>query len=184
MIYSLTLVQAGLAAGLLLVAAHALALWKRDGCRAFLEKLPRSRPLGLLLLGVAAVWSFLLVWGMDLGEFAAMRGVMLVAIAGGAVLAAVYVPEFLAVRALGMLVLLAAEPLLGAAAIRPEPSRLFVVVLAYVWVVAGLFWVGMPYVLRDQIHWVLAVPARYAAAAWAGLACGALLVFCALVFWM
>jgi hypothetical protein len=184
MIYPVTLAQAGLAAGLLLAGAHALALWKSEGSRRFLENFPRSRPLGVLLLGLAAVWSFLLVWGMDLGEFASMRGAMLAAIAVGAVLAAVYVPEFLAVRALGMLALLAAEPLLGAAAMRPELSRLLVVVLAYLWVVAGLFWVGMPFLLRDQIQWVLAVPGRLPAAAWAGLAYGALLLVCSLAFWL
>ncbi len=36
---------------------------------------------------------------------------------------------------------------------RYEPSRLLVTVLAYLLVVAGLFWVTMPYLLRDQINW-------------------------------
>ena len=69
--------------------------------------------------------------------------------------------EFLAVRALGILCLLAAEPLLDAAFFRYEPSRLLVTVFAYLMVVAGLFWVTMPYLLRDQI----AVESRGARAA-------------------
>src|SRR6202023_1251532 len=64
-----------------------------------------------------------------------------------------FVDEFLAVRALGILCLLAAEPLLEAAFFRYETSRLIVTVLAYLLVVAGLFWVTMPYLLRDQINW-------------------------------
>src|SRR5207237_5921402 len=63
------------------------------------------------------------------------------------------VDEFLAVRALGILCLLAVEPLLDAAFLRYETSRLLVTVFAYVLVVAGLFWVTMPYLLRDQINW-------------------------------
>jgi len=57
------------------------------------------------------------------------------------------------VRALGILCLLAAEPLLDAAFLRYETSRLLVTVFAYLLIVAGLFWVTMPYLLRDQINW-------------------------------
>ena len=64
-----------------------------------------------------------------------------------------FVDEFLAVRALGILCLLAAEPLLDAAFLRYETSRLLVTVLAYLLIVAGLFWVTIPYLLRDQINW-------------------------------
>ena len=56
-------------------------------------------------------------------------------------------------RALGILCLLAAEPLLDAAFLRYETSRLLVTVFAYLLIVAGLFWVTMPYLLRDQINW-------------------------------
>ena len=61
--------------------------------------------------------------------------------------------EFLAARALGILFLLAAEPLLNAAFFRTESSRLLVTVFAYLLIVIGLFWVTMPYLLRDQINW-------------------------------
>ena len=64
-----------------------------------------------------------------------------------------FVDEFLAVRALGILCLLAAEPLLDAAFLRYETSRLLITVFAYALIVAGLFWVAIPYVLRDQINW-------------------------------
>ncbi|MEZ5328982.1 MAG: hypothetical protein R3F19_28385 [Verrucomicrobiales bacterium] len=35
-------------------------------------------------------------------------------------------------------------------------TRLLLPLLAYAWIIIGLFWVGMPYVLRDQIAWVSA----------------------------
>jgi len=57
--------------------------------------------------------------------------------------------------------LLAAEPLLDAAFFRYEASRLFVTVFAYLLVVAGLFWVTMPYLLRDQITWSTRNSARW-----------------------
>jgi hypothetical protein len=72
-----------------------------------------------------------------------------------------FVDEFLAVRALGILCLLAAEPLLEAAFFRYETSRLFLTVFAYLLVLAGLFWVTMPYLLRDQINWSAQSNARW-----------------------
>ena len=112
--------------------------------------------MGTLLIALAAIWSFLLIQSMDLGEFARLRNPMLVAIVVGAFLSWKYVEEFLAVRAMGMLALLAAEPLLEAAFMRHETSRLLLVVLAYVWIINGLFWVGMPWIMRDQIAWLTA----------------------------
>ena len=67
---------------------------------------------------------------------------------------------------------LAAEPMLEAAFLRPETSRLLVVTLAYVWAVLGMFYVGTPYVLRDQIAWLSKSPQRWTGAAIAGLAYG------------
>ena len=107
---------------------------------------------------------------------------MLLGIVAGAVLSWIYVPEFLAVRALGMLLLLAAEPLLESAVLRNEPSRLLLVVLAYAWVIAGLFNVGMPYLLRDALQWLTARPIRLKSGALAGAAYGLALVVCAVAF--
>jgi hypothetical protein len=38
--------------------------------------------------------------------------------------------------------------------LRYETSRLLVTVFAYLLIVAGLFWVAIPYILRDQINWL------------------------------
>ncbi|MEI6279575.1 MAG: hypothetical protein WCQ16_09375 [Verrucomicrobiae bacterium] len=183
MIYQLPLFVTGLAAGILLVFSHAFALAREEFCIARAGIFPRSRPAATALLAVAAFWSFLLVNSIDLGEFSPLRNVMLVAIVAGAVLSWIYVPEFLAARALGMLLLLAAEPLLESAVLRTEPTRLLLVVLAYAWVIAGLFFVGMPYLLRDAITWVTANPLRWKAAAAGGMAWGIALVLCALLLW-
>jgi len=64
-----------------------------------------------------------------MGEFSGFRRPLLIALPIGYVLVLRFVDEFLAVRALGILCLLAAEPLLGAAFLRYETSRLVVTVL-------------------------------------------------------
>jgi len=88
-----------------------------------------------------------------MGEFSSFRRPLMIALPIGYVLVLRFVEEFLAVRALGILCLLAAEPLLEAAFFRYETTRLFLAVLAYLLIVAGLCWVTMPYLLRDQINW-------------------------------
>jgi hypothetical protein len=183
MIYSFTLQTVGLVTGVALLAVHIIALWRSGETRRWLKQFPRSRTLGTLLIAIAAIWSFLLMRGMDLGEFARLRSLMLVAIVAGAFLAWRYVEEFLAVRAIGMLALLAAEPLLEAAFMREETTRLLLVLLAYVWIVNGLFWVGMPWLMRDQIAWLTAKTPRYHAAAWAGLLYSSALILSALFLW-
>ena len=176
MIYSFDLKTVLLAVGLLLIAAHAFALLRPKATRDFLKALPRSRGVGTVLLVIVTVWAGLLVKNIDLGEFSNLRPKLLMVIPVAAVLSWMYVEEFLAARCLGMLVLLAAEPVLEAAFLRPETSRLFLVTLAYVWVSFALFWVGMPYTLRDQIAWVSKSDGRWKVAALAGIGYGAILL--------
>ncbi|MEI8312699.1 MAG: hypothetical protein WCH98_18260 [Verrucomicrobiota bacterium] len=183
MIYHLSLQTTGLAAGILLILTHVFALARPEQTVAWAKAFPRSRGASTVLVAIAAVWSFLLVQSIDLGEFSQLRNIMLMAIIAGAVLSWIYVPEFLAVRSLGMILLLASEPLLESAVLRHENSRLLLVVLAYAWVIAGLFYVGMPYLLRDAIQWVTAERNRLKFGALAGAAYGLALVVCALFFW-
>jgi hypothetical protein len=82
-----------------------------------------------------------------------------------------------------MLALLAAEPVLSAAFLRPEITRLLVVIIAYVWLTLGLFWVGMPYILRDQIHWITRTGSRFRALTLAGLVYGLVVLVCAVAIY-
>ena len=153
MIYDLTLQTAGMVAGSLLVLLTLPGFFKPALVQNWLKRFPRSGIAGIVLLSLVLVWSFWLLATMEMGEFSSFRRPLMIVLPIGYVLVLRFVEEFLAVRALGILCLLAAEPLLEAAFFRYETSRLFVTVLAYLLIVAGLFWVTMPYLLRDQINW-------------------------------
>ena len=153
MMYDLSLRTAGILAGVFLLLVSLAGLVVPASIRVSLTKLPRSRVLGAVLLTIAFIWSFWLLYTMEMGEFSGFRRPLLIALPIGYALVLRFVNEFLAVRALGMLCLLAAEPLLEAAFLRYEPSRLLVTVFAYILIVNGLFWVTMPYLLRDHIAW-------------------------------
>ena len=182
MIYDFSLRTVGLGTGLILLAAHALALAAPAWTVAKLREFPRSRVAGIVLCSLAAVWAFWLAATMDLGEFSPNRTLICGVVIAGAVMVPLFAEEFLSVRALGILALLAAEPLLGAAFLQPEQTRLFVVVLAYAWAIAGLLFVGAPYVLRDAIGWVSASSVRYRVLAWSGILYGLLLIVVSLLF--
>ncbi|OLB00581.1 MAG: hypothetical protein AUH08_08205 [Verrucomicrobia bacterium 13_2_20CM_54_12] len=151
-IYHLSLQAVGIIAGVLLVLISLPGLLKPNLAGAA-QKFPRSHMAGVFLLTICLVWTFWLLATIQMGEFSAFRRPLLIALPIGYGLVLRFVGEFLAVRALGILCLLAAEPLLDAAFLRYETSRLLVTVLAYLLILGGLFWVAIPYVLRDQITW-------------------------------
>ena len=153
MIYHLSLQTAGYIAGLILLLFGLWGLVQPATSQAAARNLPRSRVAGFVLLTIAFFWSFWLLATMEMGEFSSFRKPLLFILPVGFLLVLRFVDEFLAARALGILFLLAAEPLLDAAFFRNERSRLLVTTFAYVLIVAGLFWVTMPYLLRDQINW-------------------------------
>lgn len=153
MIYHLSLHTVGMIAGAFLTLIGFIGLVKPDFANV-VRRFPRSRVAGIVLLTICLAWTFWLLATIQMGEFSSFRRPLLIALPIGYVLALRFVDEFLAVRALGILCLLAAEPLLGAAFLRYETSRLAVTAFAYLLIVAGLFWVAIPYILRDHINWI------------------------------
>ena len=181
--YGLSLKLVGVVVGLLLIGGHVYALLREGAVRRWLTALPRSYKLGVAILSVDFVWVFLLMLNMDWGEFYNLRLPLLALLPVFFILTIRYVDEFLAVRALGIFTLLVATPILEAAFLKPPASRLLVVTLAYVYLVLGMFWIGMPHLLRDQIGWVLRSAMRWKAAVLGGIAYGVVVLFCALVWY-
>jgi len=181
MIYHLSLRVAGILAGLFLLFVSVPGLMMPASVRKFVIALPRSRGMGIIFLSLAFIWSFWLLMTMEMGEFSSFRRPLLIGLPIGYFLVLRFVEEFLAVRALGILFLLAAEPLLEAAFLRYEASRLLVTVFAYILIIAGLIWVTMPYLLRDHINWSTRSPGRWQALNVLALLYGAAILTFALI---
>ncbi|MFN2541207.1 MAG: hypothetical protein ABR514_03440 [Chthoniobacterales bacterium] len=175
MIYHFSLRSVGIVAGAFLVLISLPGLLKPD-LAGVAQKFPRSRVAGIVLLTVDLVWTLWLLATIEMGEFAAFRKPLLIAVPIGYILALLFVDEFLAVRALGILCLLVAEPLLDAAFLRYEMSRLLVTIFAYLLIVAGLFWVMIPYILRDKIDWAARSAGRWRLLHGAALIYGAVIL--------
>ena len=173
----------GIILGVWLIASHAIALTKPDLVKPWLKGFPRNEKIGTVLVIIAFAWTFV-VWScMDLGEFFKIEKPVQMILVAGCVGVIVYVKEFLAVRSLGFLMILAAAPILDSAFLKEPQTRLLIVALAYVIALKGMFWVGMPYLMRDQINWVLAKDKRYQIGAIAGAVYGLVVLVCAVVRW-
>ncbi|HEY2712517.1 MAG TPA: hypothetical protein VGI60_08390 [Chthoniobacterales bacterium] len=177
MIYDFSLHAVGLVAGTILILLSLLAFF--SPVQNVLPHFPRSKVSGVVLLTIDLIWSFWLLATMEMGEFSNFRRPLLIALPVGFILVLQFVNEFLAVRALGILCLLVAEPILDAAFLKPETSRLLVTVLAYLIIVAGLIWVTMPYLLRDQINWGTRDSTRWRLISGLGFVFGAAILVCA-----
>lgn len=189
----LPLFGTGIVLGLWLIGLHLLFLLKGPAVQVYLRKFHRNHQIGQILLGFGMIWFWLLVatpgpgllhsLAMNLGEFDKAKPFLRIAVPVSIVLVAFAVKEFLAVRALGLVGLMAAAPLLAAAFQEPPASRLLIPIFAYVLIIKSLYWVGMPYLFRDLVSWATASQSRWKMLCMAGLAYGVLVLACAFLFW-
>jgi len=183
----------GVVLGIWLVCSHALMLAKPAMVQGWLKTFPRHVLSGQIILGIGLAWFWLLVapegmgklsaLRMDLGEFNNIKPILRLLVPASLVLVSISVRDFLAVRALGLLGLMVAAPLLDAAFLKDPSSRLLVPIFAYALLTKSMFWVGMPYLFRDAVTWVTAKPTRWFAASFLGLAYGVATLVCAFAFW-
>jgi len=179
----LTLKQVAILLGLGLIATHVAAYLKPEPVKAWLAKFPRNHQFGRIMLIVTAVWSFWLVSYMDLGEFYNLQRMGQILVPVGCFLVIQYVDDFLAVRSTGVLLMLMAGPVLNASVFQQPVSALLLPTLAYVWVFVGMFWVGMPYLARDWVNWLLTPgKRRFERGCIAGICYGALMFLFALFY--
>lgn len=185
---------AGYALAAWLIIFHLWMLVKKKQAQNFLVKFPRNIPLGSVMLGVGMFWFWLLIvpgmegnslgfLAMDLGEFNAAKKYMVIAVPVAAYLMIAYVQEFIAVRALGLLALMSAAPLLYSCFGDWPTGKLLLPIYGYAMLTAGLFMVGSPYLLRDAINWVVKDDKRWIACAASGLIYGIAVLACTILYW-
>ena len=189
----LSLFTVGLILAVWLIGSHALMLAKPEMVQGFLKRFPRDPMIGQVLLGIGLAWFWLLIapeglgklsaLAMDLGEFNGAKPMLRILVPVSLFLVATSVRDFLAVRALGVVGLMVASPLLESAFLKDPSSRLLIPIYAYALLTASMFWVGMPYLFRDAVTWATANPGRWRLLSLAGLGYGLATLVCAFAFW-
>lgn len=193
---SLSLSTVGILVGLYLVLTHALMLAKPEPAKTLLKKLPRNYNAGIYTMAIGLIWFWLLVapdlrgtfsWlgnlSMDLGEFNFLKKYLQIIVPVVCVGLIMQVREFLFVRGLGVVALMAAAPILESAFLKEPGSRVLLSLFAYVLLTKGMFWIGMPYTFRDAVNWATKTDERWRGLAGGGLAYGILVLILSLTAW-
>lgn len=150
----MTLFQATLFTGIVLIAFGAHFLWHGVRSAPSVQAFPRSRIAAYILLGTAAAWFLYKVTQLgpaDFGQYKNWLFALFLVVAMGSFY---YVPDFLAVRGLAALILLSAGILLDAAYMEEPTARLFLVSFVYVAIVTALILGANPYKMRDFLEWL------------------------------
>ena len=159
----MTLFLATLLPGLFLVLLGAVLCWNGAPLAAKARALPRSRDAAWVLFGAGAAWFLWRVSQLREADLIFFQKPTLLMVAFGvlAILALFYASDFLAVRGLAILMLLAAEPLLYAAYMEwTHPQRLLMVTAVYIGLAAALYLAAYPFRLRDFFEWLFRTPGR------------------------
>lgn len=179
----MSLTLATLLPGLLLILLGAALLSGHSAVKASLLTFPRSSTATMVLFGAGSLWFLYRVWHLSNADFGEYRVILFLAFAVIAALSFKYVPDFLAVRGLAILMLLGATPLLGAAYMEYDhPQRLFMVTLVYVGIALALYFGAVPYRMRDFLGWLFRLPRRSRVAGACCLGYGVLLAIVAFTY--
>lgn len=144
--------------GLLILGA---AIWKNPpSFEKKLRTLHRSQNATLVLLVMATLW---VLWNVlhlaeaDFGKYKFYLFAFFLCISIGAWF---FVPDFLGIRALSVILLLISGQLLQSAFFEEPGSRLLLVGFAYFVIVLSLYWAVVPYRFRDWVFALYNQPSR------------------------
>ncbi len=183
---------AGYVLAIALIASHLWMVRKPATAKAFFKDFPRNIKLGRIFMAVGLFWFWLLIvpanifsspLAMDLQDFNSLKIIMVFVVPLAGYLVVTECTEFLALRGLGLCLLMAAAPLLAAAWQEPHTLKNLIPLYAYAMIIKGLIMVGMPYVTRDLISWASASDSRFKMVSIAGLGYGVVILLCSIIFW-
>lgn len=184
---------AGLVLGLGLVVVHLVAWLWRDRVQVAVRGSVYNEGLGVVAMGLAMLWFYLLVGPEGMGvvsalrvnltDFEGIRWLLQLACPAFLILMVLYVKQFLFARALGVLGLLVVAPFLAAAYLKDPMTRLLIPVWAYFVIAVSCVLVLRPYLYRDAVAWMTAQQTRWTVACVLGVGYGVILTLCAIVWY-
>ncbi len=148
------------ALGLIVALPHVYGVTKPGAFAALARKFPRHTTLGWGLMLAATAWFLCYVSQENVTDFASMKKVFYLVFAGVGIGTCIFVQDFLPVRGLAALLLLAAKLMVDSARWVDSEWRLLITAWAYVWIIAGMWFTISPWRLRDLIHWSVATERR------------------------
>ncbi len=162
--------------GVIFILPNIYGYFRPAAFGAAVRKFPRSEPWGWLFMLAGTAWFVWIVQETPLAEFDAFKKHFLVGFTAVGVLTCFFVKDFLAVRGLSVVGLLLAKVVIEKFRWLDTDWRLYPIAIAYLWVLAGMWFAISPWRLRDILEWELASDGRIRLLCGVRVAMGALWV--------
>ncbi len=126
-----------------------------------LKAIPRSQTAAVIFFGLAAIWFLYVLSGLSPADEIVPKKFLIIGFGLVSLLSFYYAPDFLAVRGLCALMLLAASPILAAGFMNFEHGQIVLYKIAvFIGILLALYLGWMPYKARDFLNWLFVRPTR------------------------
>lgn len=125
-----------------------------DEFKSLAFKFLRSKNAAIVLFGSGGLWFLWILYNLAQADFGDYKFILMAIFGGAGLLAFKYLSDFLSVRGLCVVMLLALRQFIDSAFMLDIPSRLVMVSIAYICVVAFIYFGCLPYRMRDFFEWL------------------------------
>lgn len=172
----MSLFQSTICTGVILVLLGAFLLFFRQHSESLFKGALRSKIAAIILMGLGSAFFLIKVTHLGDADLGKYKDWLFVGFFLVAFLSFFTVPDFLPVRGLAILLLLASDAVLDSAYMREPQLRLFLVSWVYVVIVGSMYVGALPYRMRDFLYWLYLRNWRTATSGIVMLAYGTLLI--------
>ena len=162
--------------GLIVVLPSAYGLLKPKAFAEAARKFPRYTPAGYVLMLLGTIWFLYYLQQESVADFANLKQYFFPLFGAVGIGACVFVRDFLPVRGLAVVFLLAAKLMVDTARWEQSDWRLIISIWAYVLAIAGMWLTISPWRLRDILNWSVATESRTRLTSGARVAFGLLVI--------
>jgi hypothetical protein len=146
--------------GLIVALPSVYGLLKPKAFAEAARKFPRYTPVGYVLMLLGTTWFLYYLSQESVADFANLKKAFYFLFSAVGVGACVFVRDFLPVRGLAVVFLLAAKLMVDTARWEDTDWRLVISVWAYALAIAGMWFTVSPWRLRDILNWSVATESR------------------------
>lgn len=146
--------------GLLVALPSLFGLFKPKAFAEAVRKFPRQTPVGYVLMLLGTVWFLYYVSQETVSDFANIKKYFYILFGAVGIGSCFFVKDYLPVRGLAVLFLLAAKLMVDTARWEETGWGLVIATWAYALAVAGMWFTISPWRLRDILNWSVATESR------------------------
>lgn len=146
--------------GLIVALPSVYGLLRPKAFAEAVRRFPRQTPVGYVLMLLGTAWFLYYVSQESVSDFVNLKKIFFLVFGGVGIGVCLFVKDFLPVRGLAVIFLLAAKLMVDTARLAASDWRLVIATWAYLLVLAGMWFTVSPWRLRDILNWSVATESR------------------------